>query len=48
MSIIIKKAPTVNETATDDEFKDVNFSGIYMHISDVQKGCAFIAKNLFP
>ena len=46
MSIIIKKASTVDETATDEEFKDSNFSGTYMHISDVQKGCAFIANKI--
>jgi hypothetical protein len=46
MSIIIKKAPTFDETATNEEFKDFQFSGTYMHITDVQKGCLFIANKI--
>ena len=46
MSIIIKKALAIDDTATNEEFKDYLFSGTYMHITDVQRGCAFIANKI--
>jgi len=46
MSIIIKKPPAIDEEATDEMFKEFAFSANYMHIKDVQKGCAFIANKI--
>ena len=46
MSIIIKKSPVLDETITNEEFKHLAFPGTYMHIMDVQKGCAFIANKI--
>ena len=46
MSIIIKRVHYLDETATDEEIKDSELYGSYMHIQDVQKGCAFIANKI--
>ena len=46
MSIIIKRVHYLDEMATDEEIKDSEFFDTYMHIQDVQKGCAFIANKI--
>jgi hypothetical protein len=48
MSIKIKKAPFMvkDDTITDEIRKEHQFSGTYMHIKDVQKGCAFFANKM--
>jgi len=46
VSIIIKKTPKTDGTITDDAIKAYEFLGNYMHINDVQKGCAFIANKI--
>jgi len=43
MSIKIKKCPTSN---TKEFTKDEYLTSVAMHVSDVQKGCAFIANKI--
>ena len=46
MSIKIKKTGYISGTLTDEVHKEITYSGTYIHIKDVQKGCAFIANKI--
>jgi len=46
MSIFVKKGPAIGEQVTDETLKEIDFTRTYLHIIDVQKGCAYFANKL--